>query len=248
MSEHTTASSVPVKRIQRVRHEIKMREVTVTKVEPLTPDFVSVTFEGESLADFVSASYDDHVKFVQQVAGEKVMRDYTPRHYNRDARQLTIEFALHAEGHASDWARQVAPGQTAVIAGPRGSMIIPTDYEWQLLAGDDTALPAIRRRLQELPSGVNVHVLVSGPAAAALDFPSAATVRLQIVDSAQVLVDTLRALALPAGDGFVWFAGEAAVAKQVRDIIFVEKAFSRDAARISAYWKQGALGHHENLE
>jgi NADPH-dependent ferric siderophore reductase len=248
MSEHTTASSEPVKRIQRVRHDIKMREVTVTKVEQLAPDFVSVTFEGESLADFVSASYDDHVKFVQQVAGEKVMRDYTPRHYDRDARQLTIEFALHAEGHASDWARQVAPGQPAVIAGPRGSMIIPTDYEWQLLAGDDTALPAIRRRLDELPAGVNVHVLVTGPAAEKLDFSSAATVQLQIVDSAAVLVDTLRALRLPDGDGFVWFAGEAAVAKQVRDIIFVEKAFSRDAARISAYWKQGALGHHENLE
>jgi NADPH-dependent ferric siderophore reductase len=248
MSEHTTASGEAVKRIVRVRHEIKMREVTVAKVEQLAPDFVSVTFEGESLADFVSSSYDDHVKFVQLVAGEKVMRDYTPRHYDRATRQLTIEFALHATGAASDWARAVAVGQSAVIAGPRGSMIIPTDYEWQLLAGDDTALPAIRRRLEELPAGVDVHVLVTGQAAAALEFTSAATVRVQIVDSAAQLVDTLRALTLPAGDGFVWFAGEAAVAKQVRDIVFVEKAFPRDAARISAYWKQGALGHHENLE
>jgi NADPH-dependent ferric siderophore reductase len=235
-------------RIQRVRHEIKVREVRVARVEHLAPDFVSVTFEGDSLADFVSSSYDDHVKFVQHIDGDKVMRDYTPRRYDCAARTLTIEFALHAEGHASDWARQVAVGQAAVIAGPRGSMIIPTDYQWQLLAGDDTALPAIRRRLEELPAGVDVHVLVSGKAAAALEFASAATVRLQVVDTADDLVRALQALDLPAGDGFVWFAGEAAVAKQVRDIVFVAKAFPRDAARISAYWKQGALGHHENLE
>lgn len=235
-------------RIQRVRHETRMREVTVAKVEQLAPDFVSVTFEGESLADFVSSSYDDHVKFVQEVAGERVMRDYTPRRYHRASRQLTIEFALHAQGAASDWARGVAVGQPAIIAGPRGSMIIPMDYEWQLLAGDDTALPAIRRRLEELPAGVKVQVLVTGQAAEQLDFTSAATVELRIVADAAALVQALRDLSLPEGDGFVWFAGEAAVAKQVRDIVFGEKAFPRQAARISAYWKEGALGHHENLE
>lgn len=235
-------------RIQRVRHETRMRDVTVVQVKQLAPDFVSVTFEGESLADFVSSSYDDHVKFVQQIGDERVMRDYTPRHYDRAARQLTIEFALHEQGAASDWARSVAVGQPAVIAGPRGSMIIPMDYDWQLLAGDDTALPAIRRRLEELPAGVKVQVLVTGPAASQLDFASAATVELRIVPDAAALVKALRDLALPDGDGFVWFAGEAAVAKQVRDIVFVEKAFPRQAARISAYWKQGALGHHENLE
>jgi NADPH-dependent ferric siderophore reductase len=80
-----------------------------------------------------------------------VRRDFTPRHYDQAARELTVEFALHATGAA--WARQAAPGQVAVIAGPRGSMIIPMDYAWHVLAGDATALPAIRRRLEELPAG-----------------------------------------------------------------------------------------------
>ena len=52
------------KRIQRVRHELKPREVTVSDVKQLAPNFVSVTFKGESLHDFVSMSYDDHVKFI----------------------------------------------------------------------------------------------------------------------------------------------------------------------------------------
>lgn len=237
------------KRVQRVRHELKPREVTVSAVRQLAPNFVSVTFKGESLHDFVSLSYDDHVKFIlNDAAGERVMRDYTPRRYDRDARELTLEFALHAEGHMSDWARQARVGQQAVIGGPKGSMIIPNDYQWQILAGDATALPAIRRRLEELPAAAEVLVLVTGEQAAALEFASAARLRVQLVATPDDIVEAFRAMALPEGDGFIWCAGEARMARQVRDILFVDKGFAREAARISAYWKQGASAHHENLE
>ena len=237
------------KRIQRVRHELKAREVTVSDVRQLAPNFVSVTFKGESLHDFVSLSYDDHVKFIlHDAAGERVMRDYTPRHYDRDARELTLEFALHAEGHMTDWARQAQVGQQAVIGGPKGSMIIPADYTWQILAGDATALPAIRRRLDELPASADVLVLVTGEEAAALEFTSAARLRVQLVPAPDDIVEAFRAMQLPGGDGFIWCAGEAQMAKQVRDILFVDKGFPREAARISAYWKKGASAHHENLE
>lgn len=231
-------------RIQRVRHELKLRELQVLRVERLAPDYVSVTFEGETLHDFVSASYDDHVKFF---VSDEVRRDFTPRSYDNAAGELTIEFALHATGAASDWARQAAPGQRARIGGPRGSMVIPMDYAWQVLAGDATALPAIRRRLEELPAGATVQVLVAGEEAAALPFRSAASLTLQRYADSGALLAAIRALQLPPGDGFFWFAGEAAVAAQVRDAVFTDKGHPRDAARISAYWKQGAAGHHEDL-
>lgn len=231
-------------RIQRVRHEIKRRELQVAKVQHLAPDYVSVTFKGETLHDFVSASYDDHVKFM---LSDEDRRDFTPRSYDNVAGELTIEFALHATGAASDWARQAAVGQTAVIAGPRGSMIIPMDYDWHVLAGDATALPAIRRRLEELPRDAKVTVLVAAESAASLPFRSEAQVDLQLLDSQEALLAAIRALQLPAGEGFFWFAGEASVAAQVRDAVFVDKGHPREAARISAYWKQGASGHHEDL-
>jgi NADPH-dependent ferric siderophore reductase len=63
-----------------------------------------------------------------------------------------LEFALHGSGPFSTWAGQAAPGQTRTVAGPRGSMVIPTDYAWHWLVGDDTAWPAIARRLEELPA------------------------------------------------------------------------------------------------
>ncbi|QJD93878.1 siderophore-interacting protein [Duganella dendranthematis] len=231
-------------RIQRVRHEIKRRELQVAKVQHLAPDYVSVTFKGETLHDFVSASYDDHVKFM---LSDDDRRDFTPRSYDNVAGELTIEFALHATGAASDWARQAAVGQTAVIAGPRGSMIIPMDYDWYVLTGDATALPAIRRRLEELPREAKVTVLVAAESAVSLPFRSEAQMALQLLDSQEALLAAIRALQLPAGDGFFWFAGEASVAAQVRDAVFVDKGHPREAARISAYWKQGASGHHEDL-
>lgn len=231
-------------RIQRVRHELKRRELEVVDVQRLAPNYVSVTFKGETLHDFVSASYDDHLKFM---VDEESRRDFTPRSYNQQARELTIEFALHEVGAASDWARQAAVGQQVTIGGPRGSMIIPLDYAWHVLAGDASALPAIRRRLEELPADAQVQVLVAAPDAAALSFDSQAKVQPQFFDSAEALLEAIRALQLPAGEGFFWFAGEASVAARVRDAVLVDKGHPREAARISAYWKQGASGHHEDL-
>ncbi len=235
-------------RVERVRHEVKLREVQVIKVEPLGRQFVSVTFNGESLEDFVSMGFGDHVKlFIDDGGPEPARRDYTPRHYDRAARTLTLEFALHGEGAASGWARQAAVGQRIQIGGPRGSMIIPMDYDWHLLAGDSTAFPAMRRRTEELPAGARVTVIAIGDAADGVDFTSAAELDVRWVAGADDLVAALRAMTLPLGDGFIWVAGEAAMAAAARDVIHGEKGFPRSSTRISAYWKRGVADHHENL-
>jgi len=235
-------------RVERVRHELKLRELQVIKVEPLGRQFVSVTFHDESLADFVSMGFGDHVKlFIDTGGAEPARRDYTPRHFDRGARTLTLEFALHGEGAASDWARQAAVGQRVNIGGPRGSMIIPLDYDWHLLAGDASAFPAMRRRTEELPAGVRVTVIAIGDPADGVDFTSAAELEVQWVPGAEGLAAALRALALPPGDGFIWVAGEAAMAAAARDVIHGEKGFPRSSTRISAYWKRGVADHHENL-
>src|SRR6185369_9649473 len=93
-------------------------------------------------------------------AAEPVRRDYTPRRYDAAAGELTIEFALHGDGPAARWAAQAAPGQRATIGGPRGSFVIPLDYDWHLLVGDESAMPAIARRLEELPAGATAIVIL----------------------------------------------------------------------------------------
>jgi NADPH-dependent ferric siderophore reductase len=245
-----TPNPAPVRRVQRVRHELRRRDVEVVRVEPLSPNFVAVTFADESLADFVSDSFDDHVKFIiVSASGEPVRRDYTPRAFDHAARTLTIEFALHGHGGASDWARQATPGQRVTIGGPRGSMVVPTDYAWHLLVGDATALPAIHRRIEELPAGARATVIVQvADAADRREFHTVAPLQVQWVRSAEALVAAVRDLPLPPGEGFVWCAGEAGTMAQLRDLLIVDKQHPREAMRVSAYWKHGASEFHENLE
>lgn len=237
-------------RVQRVRHEVKRRELTVRRVESVTPHVRRVVLGGESLLDFVSASFDDHLKlFIAQPDAEPTRRDYTPRHFDRDARELTIEFALHGDGPAARWAEQAAPGQPVTIAGPRGSMIIPLDYDWHLLVGDETALPAIARRLEELPAAARAIVIVhTAEAADQRALTSAANVELQWVDSDAALIAAVRALTLPSGDGFAWCAAERQVAAALRQVLVAEKGHDKRALRASAYWKRGAVAHHEDID
>src|SRR6218665_3040031 len=244
------SSPRPASRVQRVRHEIKRRDLEVLRVETVSPHFRSVTLGGEALAGFLSASFDDHLKLILDAAGPApVMRDYTPRHYDAARNELTLEFAQHGDGPAATWAAQVQVGQRAVIAGPRGSFIIPTDYAWHLLIGDETDLPAIARRLEELPAGTRAIVIVHvGDAADQRALPSAAEVSVQWVGSDAALLDAVRALALPAGEGYAWCAGEAATMAAARKLLVDEKGHDRHAIRAAAYWKRGAANHHENLE
>ena len=236
-------------RVQRVRHEIKRRDVRVARVNDITPNFRSVTFAGESLDGFTSLSFDDHVKFVLQREGaDPVMRDYTPRRFDANRRELTLEFALHGDGPAADWAAGATVGQRATIAGPRGSLVIPLDYEWHLLVGDETALPAIARRLEELPAGARVTVLAQVHEEDRRVFETAADLTLQWVTQPDELVEAMRGLDLATGEGYAWCAGEARVMAAVRRILVGEKGHDKHAIRAAAYWKQGAAAHHENLE
>jgi NADPH-dependent ferric siderophore reductase len=237
------------KTVQKVRHELQRRELVVDSVKPLGEHFVSVTFTGESLASFVSLGFDDHVKFfLDDVTGEPVRRDYTPRHYDTQSRTLTVEFALHGEGAASDWARQAAPGQPASFGGPKGSRIVPPDFDWHLLVADATGLPATRRRLEELPAGVRAIVVAQVGHGDRILPETKAQLDVHWADDADGVITALRALALPAGEGYAWGGGEAAMMKRVRDVLAGEKALPKEAMRISAYWKQGAAEFHEDIE
>ena len=170
MSE--TFQTTRVRTARRVRHETKMRLLQVREVSRLTPKMVRIVVSGEALAGFISAAHDDHVKlFFPQPGQDKPVlptptpngpvypegaprpaaRDYTPRRYDAAANTLVVDFVLHGEGPATTWAAQARPGQFLGVGGPRGSFIVPDDFDWYLLAGDETAIPAIGRRLEELP-------------------------------------------------------------------------------------------------
>lgn len=243
----------PQRRVQRVRHELRRRELDVLRVQRLGASFVGVTLAGESLADFASDGFDDHLKLIlDDGSGESVLRDYTPRRFDRSQCTLDIEFAVHTAGQASAWAERAQPGMRAKVGGPRGSMVVPLDYEWHLLIGDATAVPAIRRRLEELPASARVVVVAQLAEAADRQWlQAAARSGLQPewhwASSDDELVAQVRALTLPTGEGFAWAAGEARTMASVRDLLLVDKGHPREASRVSAYWRRGSHGFHEDL-
>jgi NADPH-dependent ferric siderophore reductase len=249
MSDVNDQQPAPPRRVQRVRHEVKRRQLEVLRVRDLSPHIRAVTFGGESLAGFLSPAFDDHVKLILDTGDAgPAKRDYTPRFYDAAAGELTIEFALHGDGPATRWAAQARPGDRVEIGGPRGSFIVPFDYDWHLLVGDDTALPAIARRLEELPAGTRVIVIAQIEAADRRPLPTQANLTLTWVDDHAACLAAVRALELPPGDGYVWGAGEASEMAALRRVIVDEKKHNRRAIRAAAYWKRGAAGHHENLE
>ncbi|MQR01842.1 siderophore-interacting protein [Glaciimonas soli] len=240
-----------VGRVQRVRHELKFRDLQVVRVASVSPHFRSVTFSGAALNDFISASFDDHIKLILNPDTDAmVRRDYTPRSYDAATGELTLEFAIHDNnGPAASWAAQATVGQRATIAGPRGSFVIPLDYDWHLLTGDETALPAIVRRLEELPASAHAIVVLMVPDVSdRRTLHSAASLDIHWVNDAEQWIAAVRALTLPTGDGYTWCAGEANTVATLRRVLVEEKGVARHAIRAAAYWKRGAIAHHENLE
>lgn len=235
--------------VRRVRHELKLRELEVAAIERISPGFVAITFRGEALADFTSLSFDDHVKLMfGDAGGEQLRRDYTPRRFSREARELVIEFALHGIGAASEWARTAKAGDRLLVGGPRGSMIVPLALGWHLLVGDDTALPAISRRLEELLEGSRAFVFVLADEADRRAFVSRARVEACWASSEDELLAALGGLVLPAADtGFAWGGGEASLMARARQLL-LDKGVPKQHMRVSAYWKRGVADHHENLE
>ncbi|UOM32724.1 siderophore-interacting protein [Acuticoccus sp. I52.16.1] len=253
--EDPRASNDPT--IRRVRHEMMRRELTVSAVERITPAMVRVTLSGASLASFASASPDDHLKvFVPGADGEPVGRDYTPRHFDTEAGALVIDFVDHDAGPAAAWARTARAGDTVLVGGPRGSAVIEGDAiaRW-LLIGDETALPAIGRRIEEFGPGTPVTslVAVAGPAEEQT-FATAARLTARwlhrdpgaAADPAPYLA-ALETMEI-AHDTFVWVAAEAEVARAIRRHI-LERGHRKTWMKASGYWAAGrADGAVKNLE
>lgn len=109
---------------------------------------------------------------------------------------------------------------------------------------DETALPAMARRLAELPVGATVCAIVQMPEVAdRRALASAADLQLQWVSDAEQGLAAVRAWRHPAGEGFAWCAGVAAL----RRVLVDELGLDRHAVRAAAYWKRDAVAFYENL-
>lgn len=244
--------------IHRVTHEIKRRRLEVLRVVDITPRMRRITLGGPELAGFISLGSDDHIKllFAQNAAEQAAldspdfnlrgegpqpaMRDYTPRRYDLDIGELDIDFVLHGDGPASTWAEQVQVGQHLYIGGPRGSMIVPDIFDSYLLIGDETAIPAIARRLDELPAGRKVLAVIEiENAAEQQPLHSAADVEVTwVVRGQDDLLETVQNLTLPGGSLYSFVATESKLSRQVRRVLLDTHKVDEAFLKAVGYWQQ----------
>ncbi|GHJ04194.1 siderophore-interacting protein [Streptomyces olivaceus] len=241
----------------------------VVRTERLTPHMQRVVLGGEGLAAFAADTCTDHyVKLLFPAGGATypepfdmerireefpreqwpVTRTYTVRHWDAEHREMTLDFVIHGdEGLAGPWAQRVRPGETVLFMGPGGAYAPDTTADWHLLAGDESALPAIARSLEALPDGARafVFVEVDGPQEEQKIDSDVEVVWLHRGDRpvGRALVEAVRALDFPEGRLHAFVHGEAACVKELRRYLRVEREIPREDLSISGYWR---LGHNED--
>jgi NADPH-dependent ferric siderophore reductase len=234
----------------------------VKRVRRLTPRMIRVTFAGEELAQFGWSGPASHVKLIFESgqpsvpsasdAQRPVMRTYTPRRFDPVARELDVDFVVHGEGPASAWAEQASVGQVLTVAGPGRSYAVDPAAEWYLLAGDDTAIPAIGTILECLPETMRVLALLEvvdeaeehpletgGPRPEVLWVRRGADPR----NAGRALEAAVRSLVLPRGSGRIYLACEADAMRRIRRHLLTERQFPRAQLVTRGYWRFGETDH-----
>ena len=177
-----------------------------------------------------------------------VIRTFTPLRITAGPDELDLEIVIHGGGVASAWADAAAPGMVAAVSGPGRGYVIDPDAPAFLLAGDETAIPAIGQLLESLPAAttVLVHVEIAAPEGR-LDLPDRPQVAVEWhgltpdATPGDALVEAVRNADLAPGTR-VWVAGEAAAVQRMRRHLFDERGLSRAYATVRGYGKHGRAG------
>ncbi len=248
----------PGRRNPRVTH------ARVRRVERLTPHMIRVVLSGPGLEGFPAGRYTDHyVKLLFPAEGVSLpepfdlgriraelpreqwprMRTYTVRRWDAEARELSVDLFHHGEvGLAGPWAARVRPGDEVRLAGPGGGYAPDPAADWHLLAGDESALPAIAAALERLPEGARAYAFieVDGPEEEQkLDTLGDVSLTWLHRGDARVgdaLVRAVRDLGFPPGEVQAFVHGEAGFVRELRRLL---RGVPAGRLSISGYWRAG---------
>ncbi|WNV77644.1 siderophore-interacting protein [Geodermatophilus sp. DSM 44513] len=239
----------------------------VVTTERLTPGMVRVVLGGDGLAGFTcdgctdayvnvaippaGAPYAAPFDVAEVTAGRPrgewpARRRYTVRSWDADRRLLTLDVVVHGDaGVGGPWAANARPGDVLVFTGPGGGYRPDPAADWHLLAGDESALPAIAASLEAVPAGapVVVRVVVDGPEHE-IPLPSSGALDLVWLhrsgtpQDADLLPAAVRALPAWRGRLQAFVHGEAGEVREVRRHLLTERGATRADLSCSPYWRR----------
>jgi NADPH-dependent ferric siderophore reductase len=261
------------------RRKQPVHHAHVVRADTLTPHMTRVVLGGEGLAAFPEGEQTDrYVKLLFPVPGVEypepfdmaairadfprdqwpATRTYTVREWDPDARELTLDFVVHGDtGLAGPWARRAKPGDEVRFLGPGGGYAPDPAAGWHLLAGDESALPAIAAALERLESLAERAGDGAPPVRALIEVAGAEEEqKLTVPQRAEVtwlhrgshrvgeqLIAAVRELEFPEGQVHAFVHGEAGFVKELRRHLRLEREVPREWLSISGYWR---LGHDED--
>lgn len=241
-------------------------DVQVERIEHRPGGFLRVTLSGESLTAFVWPGPASHLKFFPPSEDQqpevisidatpsrrRISRTYTPRSFDALHHFLDIDFLLHGDGVGSDWASKVSPGDRAQVSVPRATYRIDPSALWLLLAGDDSAVPAIGTIIDsgiDLPINVFVETITSELDRPELPEHSLVSITWVNADPTRPgarLEEALRDSSIPKTRGAVWVACEAHAVRRMRRLMLDEHGLAPDTLVTRGYWRQGATNHPDH--
>lgn len=243
------------------------RGARVLRTERITPHMVRVVLGGDSLAELgLSGHTDAYVKLcfapegtdyahpfdMARIREEQprelwpTTRTYTVRSFEPATGEMVIDFVVHGdEGLAGPWAARAVPGDEITFLGPAGGYNPDASADWHLLAGDESALPAIAASLEQMPAGALVHAFVEvSDAAEEQKIVTPDGVEVTWLHRGgrpvgELLTAAVKELEFPPGavQGFVH--GEAGFVKEIRRHLRLEREIPLARLSISGYWRQG---------
>ncbi|MEU0294862.1 siderophore-interacting protein, partial [Streptomyces microflavus] len=149
------------------------------------------------------------------------------------------------EGLAGPWAQRAQVGEQVTFLGPGGGYGPQASADWHLLAGDESALPAIAASLEQMPAGSLVHAFVEVPDASEeqkIVTPDGVAVTWLHRGGrpvGELLTAAVKELDFPEGEVQAFVHGEAAFVKEIRRYLRVERQIPLQQLSISGYWRLG---------
>lgn len=259
--ESDTAPATP----QRIRREPpSFRRLRVRSIEPLSERMLRIVLGGDELAGFVIESPASSVRLLLPPNGRDAIemptwtgnqfelangdrapiRTFTPRYVDVERLELTLDVALHDHGAATDWARRASVGDEVAISGPGRSELLDPSATSFLLAGDESAIPAIGQLLEWIDPAhrVDVHIEIAVPSAR-FELPQHPNATITWYDAEPDAAPGASMVAAVEGldtlPDAVWVAGEAAAVQRIRTHLFDVRGRSRRDVTARGYWKQG---------
>jgi NADPH-dependent ferric siderophore reductase len=232
------------------------RTLEVIRSRQITPHMLRVTLGGSEMTSFPQDQEGAYIKLMFPRPGESrpLMRTYTVGEQRCD--EIDVDFALHAEeGPASAWAVNARPGHKILVGGPGPKKPINTDADWFLLAGDMTALPAIKVNLAHLPEDARGYVVIEVLEESdiqQLELPVNIEVHWVVNTTADVagrpLLDRIEQLPWLPGQPAVWAACEFHSMRSLRKYFKMECQTPKEYLYISSYWKIGRTEDQHKVE